>query len=229
MKYYLPPLLALLLAVFGITRALEESRKPEAPHVYTDLVSGREVGAEAPPPGGWRQNMHVFLYGVLGAAAGGIFLIRYAVPRVSELVGDYFYSPGQYGHMGPFEKAMELKTSGELEKAEKAFQRIIDKGTPDHRAYVELARIQEKENDDIPAALATLERGAAAEWPMEEHCKLLLRLADVAGGAQEFARARQPLERLMARYPGTPQAGAAAMKLNQLEDDAIIARTRAGR
>ncbi len=224
MSYYLPPVIALVLAVLGITSAINESRKPEAPVVMVDLVSGNTIGELPVPPDGWRSPLVIFFYGMLGAASGGFFLLKYFLPRLSEIVGEIFYSPGERARMGPFEKAMALVTSGQPEKAAAAFRAIMDGGHPDWRAWIELARLQENEDGDGDAAIQTLEAGAARDWPPEEHARLLLRLGDVCGGAKQYRQAARHLQNLMRLHAGTPHAAAAAIKLQQFESEEYMGR-----
>jgi tetratricopeptide (TPR) repeat protein len=220
---------ALLFAAL-VLLAFQESKKPDPP-AFTGsslMDAGTSESSETPPPppprGGYRNQITLFTYLIIIAVAGGVMVLKWIIPAIGDRVADSFYSSPEASEQSPTHKAMALVAQGEYQKALAAFEKILAESPNDRFAVAEMARLHQDKLGDTDAAIAVLESAAAGDWPEDDKCFFLLRLADLhATHRSDFTRARDLLAQVQQEFPGSRHAANAVHKLREIEEAEFIA------
>jgi TolA-binding protein len=208
--------------------AWQEQNKPEKPvevgASQTTEVTG-ETAAEVEPPGGYRDPMQFFIYMVFVAIALGVIVLKWLIPALGDRVGEAFYSAPEKAEQTATQKAMSLVAQGEYRKALAAFEKILEENPTDRFAVMEMAKLHQDKLGDTEAAINGLESAVAGEWPEDDKCFFLLKLADIhASQRNDFDRARELLHQLIETYPESHQAANAHHKLREIEEQEFLAK-----
>jgi uncharacterized protein HemY len=206
--------------------AWQENGKPPQP--VPAQVSLTEDGSGPPEPaipeGGYRNPVVIFTYILFIAITGGVVVLKWLIPAIGDRLAESFYSAPEKAEQTATQKAMALVAQGEYHRALAAFQRIREENPADRFAVMEAVKIYQQRLGDIESAAELLESAVAREWPADDKCFLLVRLADLhATERGDFARARALLEQLMRDYPGSNHAANAHHKLQEIEEQAFLA------
>ena len=224
---------ALVMAAF-VVLAVQESRRPEPPaFTGASVMDGEPAPDAAPPPppprGGYRNQVTLFTYLIFIAVTGGVIVLKWIVPAIGDRVADSFYSSPEPSEQTPTQKAMALVARGEYQKAVAAFERILAETPGDRFAVAEMARLHQDKLGDTDAAIRVLESAAAGEWPEDDKCFFLLKLADLhAGTRHDFARAKELLGQVQMEFPGSRHAANAVHKLREIEEAEFMAARGGG-
>lgn len=222
-------LVVVLLLVFAFL-AWNENRKPDAPGpAGVSLLEGDPDPAAKPaePPGGYRNSIAVFTYILFLAITGGVVVLKWVIPALGDRIGESFYSAPERAEQTATQKAMALMAQGEYHKALAAFGKILEETPNDRFAVMEMAKIYQHKLGDMDSAVEVLEKASAGEWPEDDKCFFLVKLADMhATDRGDFGRARELLERLIATCPASHHAANAHHKLRELEEQEFIARSQ---
>jgi TolA-binding protein len=219
-----------LLALFAWL-AWQEQGKPERPApsqvslVNEQNADGETAAPAAQPPGGYRNGIILFTYIVFIAITAGTIVLKWVLPALGDRIGDTFYSAPGREEQTPTQKAMALVAQGEYHKALAAFGKIMQETPGDRFAVMESAKIYQDKLGDTDAAVQVLEQAVAGEWPEDDKCFFLLKLADIHSTERgDFGRARELLNQLITSHPGSHQAANAHHKLNEIEEQEFMAR-----
>lgn len=222
------------LLVFFSWLAWNENNKPEDPGkpqvgLEESPVGGDEVAAVKPPEGGYRNGMAVFTYIVFVAITGGVVVLKWVIPALGDKVADSFYSAPEKVEQTLTHKAMALVAQGEYGKAIAMFEKSLAEGPKERFALMEMVKLHQDKLGDVDAAVGLLE-GAVADdgWGSDDKCFFMVKLADIHATQRcDFAKARQLLEELIANYPQSNHAANAHHKLNEIEEQEMVARLHA--
>ena len=221
--------IALLFAAL-VVLAVQESKKPDPPaftgSALMDSGSGEAVAAPPakPPRGGYRNQITLFTYIIVISVIGGVMALKWLVPAIGDRVADSFYSSPEASEQTATQKAMALVAQGEYQKALTAFEKILAQTPNDRFAVAEMVRLHQDKLGDTEAAVRVLEAAVAGEWPEDDKCFFLLRLADLQAGQRlDFVRARELLAQVQQEFPGSRHAANAARKLREIEEAGFVA------
>jgi hypothetical protein len=229
MKTLIIRALVLALLVTCSWLAWEESRKPERPGPAQVSLEGDAEPAVpvVEPEGGYRNGLQVFIYILIVAFGGGVIVLKWVVPAIGDRLGETFYSAPEKAEQTATQKAMALVAQGEYHKALAAFGKILEENPTDRFAVMEMAKIYQDKLGDQEESVHVLERAIAGEWPEDDKCFFLVKLADMhASQRGDFARARELLEQLINTFPDSHHAANAHHKLREIEEQEFIARTQ---
>ena len=230
MKTFIIRGLVIALLVVCAFLAWKEKHKPERPGpAQVSLIEGSaDPAAEIPEPaGGYRNSMTLFIYILIICITGGIVLLKWGIPALGDRVAESFYSAPEKAEQSTTQKAMSLVAQGEYHKALAAFGKILEETPADRFAVMESAKIYQDKLGDTDAAVEVLEKAVAGEWPADDKCFFLVRLADIHATQRcDFARSRQILEQLVRDYPESNHAANAHHKLREIEEQEFIARSQ---
>ncbi|HWB05474.1 MAG TPA: tetratricopeptide repeat protein [Verrucomicrobiales bacterium] len=222
--------LVILLLVAASWMAVKENRKPERPppsqvSLTTEDGSASEVVA---PEGGYRNGIQFFIYIMIVALTIGVIVLKWIIPALGDHVAESFYSAPEKAEQTETQKAMALVAQGEYHKALAAFGRILEQTPNDRFAVTEMAKIYQSKLDDVDSAAEVLEKAIAGDWPEDDKCFFMLKLADLhSTNRHDFARAREILDQLIQTYPESRHAGNAHHKLREIEEQEFIAKRQA--
>lgn len=217
-----------LLAMFSYL-AWEEKHKPEPPPPTLPSLTedGPPAAAEAEPPGGYRNSMTLFIYILIICFTGGVVVLKWIIPMLGDRVAESFYSAPEKSEQTATQKALALVAQGEYHKALAAFGRILEETPADRFAVMESAKIYQDKLGDTDAAVEVLEKAVAGEWPADDKCFFLVKLADIHATQRcDFARARELMEQLIRDHPESNHAANAHHKLREIEEQEFIARSQ---
>lgn len=217
-----------LLGVFSIL-AWNEKHKPEQPPPITPslTVDEPQPAEETRPAGYYRNSMTFFIYLLIICITGGIVVLRWVIPALGDRVADTFYSAPEKSEQTATQKAMALVAQGEYHKALAAFGKILEESPTDRFAVVESARIYQDKLGDTDAAVEVLEKAVGGEWPEDDKCFFIVKLADIHATQRcDFGRARELLEQLIRDHPESNHAANAHHKLREIEEQEFMARTQ---
>jgi len=210
--------------------AWDESRKPEqpGPGEITFREGAPDEQERVEPEGGYRNSFQVFIYILIVAVGTGVVVLKWVVPAIGDRLGETFYSAPEKSEQTATQKAMALVAQGEYHKALAAFGKILAENPTDRFAVMESAKIYQNKLGDLEAAIHVLESAVAGEWPEDDKCFFLVKLADIhASERGDFVRSRELLEQLINTYPDSHHAANAHHKLREIEEQEFLARTQA--
>jgi tetratricopeptide (TPR) repeat protein len=232
MKTLLSRGLVLLIFLSAAILAWRENRKPERPApVQVSLTgdTGGDTGPPAVPESDYKNSIALFTYILFMAVTAGVVVLKWVVPAVGDRVAESFYSAPDHAEQTETQKAMALISQGEYHKAITALQRIAEDNPRDRFAVTEAAKIYQDKLGDLDAAVEVLEKAAARDWPEDDKCFLLLKLADLHATQRcDFTRARTLLEQITGSYTGSRHAMMGQQKLQEIEEQEFIARRQQG-
>ena len=207
--------------------AWKEKHKPEQPS-RAALIEGTGDQGEDTPEGGYRNSMTFFIYLLIICISGGIVVLKWIIPALGDRVAETFYSAPEKAEQTATQKAMSLVAQGEYHKALAAFGRILEETPTDRFAVMESAKIYQDKLGDTDAAVEVLEKAVRGEWPEDDKCFFIVKLADIHATQRcDFGRARELLEQLIRDHPESNHAANAHHKLREIEEQEFMARQNA--
>jgi tetratricopeptide (TPR) repeat protein len=216
--------IVILLLVVASFLAMRENRKPERPPPPSAL-SGEVAEQPAVPEGGYRDPIQFFIYILFVAISLGVIALKWVIPALGDRVAESFYSAPEKTEQTETQKAMALVAQGEYHKALAAFGKILEQNPNDRFAVVESAKIYQGKLGDVDSAVEVLEKAVAGEWPEDDKCFFLLKLADIHSTDRgDFGRARELLDQLIQQFPESRHAGNANHKLREIEEQEFLAK-----
>jgi hypothetical protein len=163
----------------------------------------------------------VVLFGalVIVGVAAGVLLAFSVVPRIGDVIGNFFFQPAQkIEKQDPHAPAQAAIARGDFTGAIEEYCRVLETNPGDTLAYSEIAKIACEHLHDPVAAVATLERALEYEWPEDDAAFLLSRLVDVRWKfLHDSASARALLQQIVELMPGTRHAANAGHRLKEIE------------
>ena len=230
MKTFIIRGLVIALLVYCSWSAWREKHKPERPApaqvALIESTDDQRMDTDE-PEGGYRDSMTLFIYILIVCFTGGLVVLKWVIPVLGDRVAESFYSAPEKSEQNATQKAMALVARGEYHKALAAFGKILEETPADRFAVMESARIHQDKLGDTEAAVEVLETAVAGEWPADDKCFFLVKLADIhATQRGDFARARELLEQLIREHPESNHAANAHHKLREIEEQEFIARSQ---
>ena len=210
--------------------AWSENRKPEDPgRPAVSLDGSADPGEDvipAKPPGGYRNGMAVFTYIIFVCITAGIVVLKWVIPALGDRMAESFYSAPEKVEQTPTHKAMAMVAQGDYPRAIELFKKALAEGPKDRFALTEMVKLHQEKLGDSATAAELLESASHDEsWGTDDRCFFMIRLADLySNQRQDFARARQVLERLIQSHPESNHAANAHHKLNELDEQEVMAR-----
>ena len=209
--------------------AWSENRKPEDPgRPAVSLDGSADLGDDTPakPPGSYRNGMAVFTYIIFVCITAGIVVLKWVIPALGDRMAESFYSAPEKVEQTLTHKAMAMVAQGEYRRAIELFQKALDEGPKDRFALTEMVKLHQDKLGDSATAAELLEKATNDEsWATDDRCFFMIKLADLySTQRQDFARARQVLERLIQSHPESNHAANAHHKLNELDEQEVMAR-----
>jgi len=210
--------------------AWKEKNKPEPPApAQVALIEGVGDQGEdiSAPEGGYRNSMTFFIYLLIICITGGIVVLKWVIPALGDRVAESFYSAPEKAEQSETQKAMALVAQGEYHKALAAFGKILEETPADRFAVMESAKIYQDKLGDTDAAVEVLEKAVGGEWPADDKCFFIVKLADIHATQRcDFVRARELLDQLIRDHPESNHAANAHHKLREIEEQEFIARSQ---
>ncbi len=162
----------------------------------------------------------VLLFGalvVVGASAG-VLLAMTVVPRIGDMLGNFFFQPGGQIEKNPHSAAMAAVARGDYAAAVEEYRHVVRRDPADTLAYSEIAKISCEHLEDPDGAAEILEKALEHEWVPEDAAFLSARLVDVYWNFQRDARkARALLLQIVETMPGTRHSANAGHRLREIE------------
>lgn len=151
----------------------------------------------------------------LGLIAGIIFSGLF-----SRMMTELFFSTEGIKYREPHSRAKALLAQGQVEEALKEYRRILEKDPQDVEAQVELASIYEEQLEDYLRAVMEYEKALGLDPEENLFCFVSHRVADIYREHLDLPRrARQILEKIEEKFPGSPHAQRAREKIGTLEGE----------
>ena len=216
----------ILLLVLSSWLAVKENRKPDPPPPSQVSLTVESGDAAAPvPEGGYRNGIQFFIYIMIVALTLGVVMLKWVIPALGDHVAESFYSAPEKSEQSETHKAMALLAQGEYHKALAAFGKISEENPGDRFAVMEMAKIYQSKLDDVDSAAEVLEKAVAREWPEDDKCFFILKLADIQSTDRgDFAKARELLNQLIQSFPNSGHAANAHHKLREIEEREFLAQ-----
>jgi tetratricopeptide (TPR) repeat protein len=225
----------LLLAVAGL-QAYKEWKLPDKQVVLEEFTQELVDKGELEPgrtatevqlqeSGKKYQNVLALLsWGIIMAAGVGFVVLKWVLPAMGDKIGETFYSSSE--KLGPDRnaKAMSLITQGKYEDAIAEFRRLAAENPSDRFPIVEIAKLQQDKLGDVDAAMGTYLSALEGEWAEDDAAFFLLRLAEMHySNKHDNAAAKELLNEVIQRFPGSRHAGNATHKLREIEEQEFLA------
>ncbi len=167
----------------------------------------------------------VMLFGsvvIVGGAAGILFVLM-VLPRVGDMIGNFFFQPDVQIEKNPHSSAMAALARGDFAGAVEEYRQIVQDNPADTHAYSEIAKISCEHLEDPAGAAQVLEDALQHEWPPEDAAFLSSRLVDVYWKFQHDARsARALLLQIVETMPGSRHAANAEHRLREIEQQLAL-------
>jgi len=196
--------------------------------VSLEESAGGDEAAAAPvaPPGGYRNGMAVFTYIVFVCITAGVVFLKWVIPALGDKVADSFYSAPEKVEQTLTHKAMAFVAQGEYRKAIELFEKALAEGPKERFALMEMVKLHQDKLGDTNTAANLLEGAINDEsWGTDDRCFFMIKLADLhSTHRQDYVRARQVLEQLIQNHPESNHAANAHHKLNEIEEQELMAR-----
>ncbi|KAB2642905.1 MAG: tetratricopeptide repeat protein [Verrucomicrobia bacterium] len=163
------------------------------------------------------QNIFVgILLTLLGAGVLGVLFVTLVLPMLAHRVAHLAYDSGEMLEKDAMHDARSLVAQGEYEKAIEAL-RIAAAHDPLNRLpWVEMARIQRVQLDDVEAAIQTLRQALESqEWQVNDATYFLFRLAELYDeDRQDRVTAASIMQQVIDEFPETRHSANARHKLH---------------
>jgi tetratricopeptide (TPR) repeat protein len=220
----LPRILAAALLALLIWLAWSEHRKPERP-AGADAALLEDGTRKPEPDSGYRNPAIFFTYVIFISVAAGAMVIKWVIPAMGDRMAESLYSSPEKAEATPTQKALALVAQGEYQQALAAFQKIVEESPHDRFAVTEMARLHMDKLSDLDAGIRVMEHALTREWGGDDHCFLLLKLADIhSSRMNDYDGARALLAVVQSKYPNTHHAANAHHKLHEIDEAEYLAR-----
>jgi tetratricopeptide (TPR) repeat protein len=218
-----------VLAFLGF-EAFKELKKPDR-EAYIELHAAEmeafkedHEGAEMKVPSNKLQNpIKLLTYFIILAAGVGFVSVKWLLPILGDAVGGATFSSGEKAEPSPYAKAIDLTTAGQYEEAVEEYKVQAEANPTDRFPLMELVKLQLGKLEDVEGAVATLEYAVNQEWEEKDGAFFSQRLADLYLDQKDSARAKELLQGIMQKYPGSVAAGNATQRIREIEEAEFIA------
>jgi hypothetical protein len=173
-----------------------------------------------------QNGLTMMLAFIVAGVVGAVLFVTWVLPTIGDKMTEALVSSGEKveetvgavvaGHIasGEYEEAIAV-----LEK-----QSLAEPSNP--RPVLEIARLYQEKLEDPQSAVQTLQTALVSrEWGPGPEAGLRLRLADtlLALTPPQYDAARDEAQRVLDRFPGTPQSADATTKLREIQEKRFLA------
>jgi tetratricopeptide (TPR) repeat protein len=146
----------------------------------------------------------------------GVFFVIYVLPFFAQRVSHSIFDSAEVLEKDFMRDARSLVAQGEYQRAIESFKQCARAEPLNRLPWMEIGKIQEVYLADPAAAIETLQHALdQQEWPMEDACYFLFRLADLYYGAiGDRAAAVAIMNQVIEQFPDTRHSGNAHHKLH---------------
>jgi tetratricopeptide (TPR) repeat protein len=146
----------------------------------------------------------------------GVFFVIYVLPFFAQRVSHSIFDSAEVLEKDFMRDARSLVAQGEYQRAIESFKECARAEPLNRLPWMEIGKIQEVYLADPAAAIETLQHALdQQEWPMEDACYFLFRLADLYYGAKgDRAAAVAIMNQVIEQFPETRHSGNAHHKLH---------------
>ncbi len=219
-----------LLGFLGF-EAFKELRKPEKDAYLEMHMAENEAyklehdGAEMAVPSGKVKNPIKLLTCFIILAAGvGFVSVKWVLPLLGDAVSTATFSSGEQAAPSPHAKAIALVTAGQYHEAAEEFKLLAEADPTDRYPIMELVKLQLGKLEDLDGAMGTLQFALDQEWPEKDGAFFAQRLADLYHDEKgDSEMAKQLLNGIIQKYPGSPAAGNATHRIREIEEAEFLA------
>ncbi len=158
------------------------------------------------------------------AILGGVLFVTWVLPALGDSMTEAMIGSGEKVEQTPRSTVVSLIAAGDYEEAILELEKQAQAAPTDRGPVLEIARLYHDKLNDPDSAVQTIRTALVSrEWAAEDETQLRLRLADWLGARKDFAGAREQVEAVLAKFPDTPQAGAATTKLREVQEKEYLA------
>lgn len=172
---------------------------------------------------GWKRvegsEGMMLAYVLAVGAAAGFLAVRYVLPLLGDIIGNFVFSSGEKITSDENYKALSLAAQGDYEGALAEYERLLGV-KPTNSMYVwEMARLCAERLHQPDRAIRLLHKHLESRpWSPDEDAFLRSRLAGLyQEHRQDFSAARAVLEDLIRRHPQTRHSANATHQLADLD------------
>ena len=176
-----------------------------------------------------QNGVQVIMEIIVIAVIGGILFVTWILPTLGDKMTEAMISSGEQMEKTAGSEMAALIAAGDYEGAIAALQKQSLAEPANRQPVMEIARLYRDKLDDLDSALQTLQTALVSrEWSPESEATLRLRRAELlARDLKDFTAAKAEVQAVLEKYPGTPQAGSATVRLREIEEQQYLA-TRQG-
>jgi hypothetical protein len=185
---------------------------------------------EKAKPEAEQNGMTMMLAFIVAGVVGAVLFVTWVLPTIGDKMTEALVSSGEKVEETPGAVVARHIAHGEYEEAISELQKqsLADPHNP--RPVLEIARLHHEKLDDSQSAVQSIQTALVSrEWPPAHESTLRLRLADfiLVGSPPNFEAAKAEVQRVLERFPSTPQAADASTKLREIQEKQFLA-SRAG-
>ena len=160
-----------------------------------------------------------FVFVVAVGVLGGIFVVKYVIPWVGDLIGESVYSSGEEVTTDGAVRAAACIAQGDYEGAIEEYSDMLRDKPDDPYPLSEIAKIySEKLNNPDQALLFLQGHLEAKEWPVDDAAFIMFRMIEVhADVKKDYQMAHDLLEEVIANFPNTRHSANAHHRLHEVE------------
>jgi len=189
---------------------IEEARATDDPEELVPALRSELSGVEG------ARIFNGIILAFLSAGLVGIVFVTQLLPMLAQKLTHAVYDSGEEVEADPFHDARVLMAQGEWESAIKSFREAAKQDQYNRMPWIEIAKIQKIQLEDITAAVATLREAIEEyEWEPNDAAFLMFRLAEAYDEDMENrAAAVAILEQVMEQFPESRHSANARTKLH---------------
>ena len=163
------------------------------------------------------------LLAFLSAGLIGVAFVLDILPRIAEKATHAVYDSDEMIEKDIMHDARALFAQGEYEACIEAYRQVAEQDPDNRFPWVEIAKIQKDNLDDVAASIATLREALEhKEWEANDAAFFMFRLAELYDqNMEDRESARSILEQVIELLPETRHSANARHKLNEWERDAL--------
>jgi hypothetical protein len=157
---------------------------------------------------------------------GAILFVTWVLPTLGDKMTEALVSSGEKVEETPGSLVARHIANGEYEEAIGELQKQSLAEPLNPRPVLEIARLHHEKLEDPESAVQSLQTALVSrEWPPVHEAALRLRLVDflLVMPPVNFEAAKAEVQRVLDRFPGTPQSADASTKLREIQEKQFLA------
>lgn len=173
-----------------------------------------------------QNGLTMMLAFIVAGVIGAILFVTWGLPTLGDKMTEALVSSGEKVEETPGSLVARHIANGEYEEAIGELQKQSLAEPQNPRPVLEIARLHHEKLEDAESAVQSLQTALVSrEWSPVHESMLRLRLVDflLAVPPPNFEAAMAEVQRVVDRFPGTPQAADAATKLRDIQEKQFLA------